>query len=92
MAKVAQPAGDEADELLRKLRPVLMEAIRGNFSSRIKMKEGDPYNEIYAGVQALLDVICEQIKVLDELGPQSSKWETTVYTPSDADDGTGDAS
>jgi hypothetical protein len=79
MARDLNHDGD-AEELLNKLRPVLMEAIQGNFDSRIEMKEGDRFNEIYAGVQTLLDVICEQIKVLDDLGAQLSKQGVITYS------------
>lgn len=77
---MAKPVdNDELEQLLNKLLPVLTKAIEGDFSSRIEMKPDDRFNEIYAGVQTLLDVICEQIRVLDELGVEASRHGLSTY-------------
>jgi len=78
---VAEIADNKLDELMNKLMPVLMRAIQGDFTGRIEMEKGDPLNEIYAGVQTLLDVICEQIKILDELSPTALHWTSHYGKP-----------
>lgn len=64
---------DDIDEMMDKLIPVLTRAIQGDFSGRIEMKRGDKLNEIYAGIQTLLDIINEQIDILEELNPNNKK-------------------
>jgi hypothetical protein len=57
---VAKPVTDhELEQLLAKLRPALEKAVQGDFSAKISMTNDDPYNDIYAGVQLLLDTIEE---------------------------------
>lgn len=57
---------DELQDLLDKLMPVLERAIQGDFSGRIELKPGDRFNEIYVGVQTLLEIIQEQTAALHE--------------------------
>jgi hypothetical protein len=85
MAKVNKSSHDE---LMEKLMPVLVKAIQGDFSGRIPMKKDDPLNEIYAGVQTLLDVITEQIKVLEEMNPSLPRYSqpgSSLPEPSNKD-------
>jgi len=62
---------NEIEEMMDKLTPILTRAIQGDFTGRIDMKQGDRLNEIYAGIQTLLDIINDQIEILDEIHPET---------------------
>ncbi len=63
MARVDQP---KLEAMLAKIMPVLEKAIQGDYSGKINMTEGDDLNELYAGIQVLVDTIREQTTALEE--------------------------
>jgi hypothetical protein len=56
----------ELEQLLAKIMPVLERAVQGDYSGIIKMEAGDPLNEVYAGIQALIGTINDQVAALEE--------------------------
>jgi hypothetical protein len=67
---MAAVTDQELDRLLHKIMPVLEGAVRGDYSGKIQMEEGDRLNEVYAGIQVLLDTINEQVGALEEANTQ----------------------
>ena len=59
MARITQASVPIA-EIKKKLLPVLQQASIGNYSLNIELEKGDPMNEVYAGIQILINTIREQ--------------------------------
>ena len=70
---------DTATRIKLKLLPILQRAAVGDYSQDIELKKGDPMNEVYAGIQVLINTIREQTADLETVDKQFHDYLSKKY-------------